>query len=150
MCFTTDGGSLNILDINPSILDSTFTTKPNSICPEKKIIQLLFFRWINYNIWRMLYKILIHLIKQFQRRRFFNVSPNQNKNCPWPPCFLWDPDKLKELYKGLSIDAPQHILIHLAKWFQRNRFFNVSANQKQESSMVALFLSKQDEMRKLC
>ena len=45
---------------------------------------------------------------------------------------------MKKICKDLSIDAPYQMLINLAKKFQKRRFFNVSANQK-ESSIAAMF-----------
>ena len=69
-------------------------------------------------------------------------QPIRNKNHPWPPCFLSDQDQTKKLYKGPSIDATYQILIHLAKWFQRRRFFNVSANQKQELPLAPMFVDR--------
>ena len=45
----------------------------------------------------------------------------------------------KKLYKGPSIVAPNQILANLVNLFQRRIFFNVSANQRQESSMMAMF-----------
>ena len=68
------------------------------------------------------YQILIHLAKQFQRRRFLMYQPIRNKNHPWRPCLLMDPNQMSNLYKVPFIDAPYQILIHLAKWFQKRRF----------------------------
>ena len=59
--------------------------------------------------------------------------------------FLSNQNKMRKLYKGPAIDAPYQILIHLAKQFLR-RFFNDSANQKQESSVAAIcFRSRQNK-----
>ena len=52
------------------------------------------------------YKILIHLVKRFQRRRFLMYQPIRNKN---RPCFLSYWDKIRKLYKEPSIDAPYQI-----------------------------------------
>jgi hypothetical protein len=43
------------------------------------------------------------------------------------------------LYRGPAIDASYQVSVHLAKWFQRRRFFK-SANQKQELPMAAMFV----------
>src|SRR6056300_851316 len=72
------------------------------------------------------YQILVHLAKRFQRRRFLMYQPIRNKNHPWRPYLLTDRDEMSVLYKVPSIDALNKILIHLAKQFQRRRFFNVS------------------------
>ena len=45
------------------------------------------------------YQVLVHLAKQFQRRRFFRNQPFRNKNCLWRPCLLTDWDKMSNLYK---------------------------------------------------
>jgi hypothetical protein len=56
-------------------------------------------------------------------KRFFRNQPIRNKNCLWWPCLLTDRDKMSNVYRGSSIDASYQVLIHLAKWFQRRRFF---------------------------
>ena len=56
-------------------------------------------------------------------RRFFRNQPIRNKNCLWQPCLLTDWDKISNLYRGPSIDASYQVSVHLAKRFQRRRFF---------------------------
>ena len=46
---------------------------------------------------------------------------------------------MSNLYRGPAIDASYQVSVHLAKWFQRRRFFK-SANQKQELPMAAMFV----------
>jgi hypothetical protein len=67
------------------------------------------------------YQVLVHLAKQFQRRRFFLNRPIRNKNCLWWPCLLMERDKMSKLYWGASIDASYQVSVHLAKGFQRRR-----------------------------
>jgi hypothetical protein len=69
------------------------------------------------------HQVSVHLAKQFQRRRFFRNQPIRNKNCLLRPCLLTDRDKMSILYRGPSIDASYQVSVHLAKWFQRRRFF---------------------------
>jgi hypothetical protein len=69
------------------------------------------------------YQVTVHLAKQFQRRRFFRNQPIRNKNCLWRPCWLMDRDKISSLYRGPSIHASYQVTVHLAKQFQRRRFF---------------------------
>jgi hypothetical protein len=57
-----------------------------------------------------------------------------------PPCLSTDRDEMSNLYRGPAIDASYQVSVHLAKRFQRRRFFK-SANQKQESPMVAMFVN---------
>jgi hypothetical protein len=39
---------------------------------------------------------------------FFINQPIRNKNCLWRPCLLTDRDEMSKLYRGPSIDSPQH------------------------------------------
>ena len=68
------------------------------------------------------YQVSVHLAKRFQRR-FFRNRPIRNNNCLWWPCLLPDLDKLCTLYRGPSIYASYQVSVHLAKRFQRRRFF---------------------------
>jgi hypothetical protein len=47
---------------------------------------------------------------------------------------------MKKFYRGSYIDASCQVWLHLAKQFQRRRFFLTLANQKQELSLVAIFV----------
>jgi hypothetical protein len=47
---------------------------------------------------------------------------------------------MKKFYRGSCIDASCQIWLHLAKQFQRRRFFLTLANQKQELPLVAIFV----------
>ena len=52
-----------------------------------------------------------------------------------------DQNNMSTLYSGPSKDASYKISVHLAKWFQRRRFFQKSTNQKQESPVAAMFVN---------
>jgi hypothetical protein len=39
------------------------------------------------------------------------------------PCLLTDQDEMYNLYRGPSINASYQVSVHLAKWFQKRRFF---------------------------
>ena len=69
------------------------------------------------------YQDSVHLAMWFQRRRYFRNQPIRNKNCLWRPCLLTDRDKMSILHRGPSIDASYQVSVHLAKRFQRRRFF---------------------------
>jgi hypothetical protein len=99
------------------------------------------------------YQVSVHLAKQLQKRRFLEMDqsetrmddrrrtpsndksscclwqgelknrPIRNKNCLWWPCLLTDRDKMSNHYRGPSIDAIYQVSVHLAKRFQRRRFF---------------------------
>jgi hypothetical protein len=51
-----------------------------------------------------------------------------------------DRDEMSNLYRGPSIDASYQVSVHLAKRYRREEFLK-SANQKQESPMVAMFVN---------
>ena len=55
--------------------------------------------------------------------RFFRNQPIRNKNCLWWPCLLMDRDEMCILHRGPPIDASYQVSVHLAKRFQRRRFF---------------------------
>ena len=86
------------------------------------------------------YQVLLHLTKQFQRKIFFRNRPIRNKNCLWWPCLLTDQNDISNRNRGLPIDASYQFSVHLVKQFQRRRILK-SANQKQESSVVAMFVN---------
>jgi hypothetical protein len=69
------------------------------------------------------YQVSIHLAKRFQRRIFFRNQPIRNKNCLWRPSLLTDQDEMINLYRGHYIDASYQVSVHLAKRFQKRRFF---------------------------
>ena len=52
-----------------------------------------------------------------------------------------DRDEMSNLYKGPSKYASYQGLIHLARLFQRRRFFQESTNQKQEWPVAAMFVN---------
>ena len=57
------------------------------------------------------------------KKKIFRNRPIRNKNCLWQPCLLMNRDEMSNLHSGPSKDAPYQVLIHLAKRFQRRRFF---------------------------
>jgi hypothetical protein len=60
---------------------------------------------------------------KFSEEKIFRNRPIRNKNCLWWPCLLMDRNKMSNLYRGPSIHASYQVSIHLAKKFQRRRFF---------------------------
>ena len=75
------------------------------------------------------YQLLIHLVRQFQRRRFFRNQPIRNKNGLWWPCLLTDRDEMSDLYRGPSIDVSYQVSVHLAKRFQRRRCLKIGQSE---------------------
>jgi hypothetical protein len=54
---------------------------------------------------------------------------------------LKDWDKISNLYREPFIDASYQVSVHLAKRFQRRRFFLEINNQKQELPVAAMFVN---------
>ena len=71
----------------------------------------------------------VHLVKQFQKRRFLRNQPIRNKNCLWWPCLLTNRENMSNLYRRPSIDASYQVSVHLDKRFRGEDFFK-SAHQK--------------------
>jgi len=69
------------------------------------------------------YLVSVHLPMWFQRRRFLRNQPIRNKNCLLRLCLLTDQNEMSNLHRGPSIHASYLVSIHLAKRFQRWRFF---------------------------
>ena len=92
------------------------------------------------------YQVLVYLVKRFQRRRFFRNRPIRNKNCLWRPCLLTDRDKMSILYIGSSIDASYQVSVHLAKRFQRRRFFRNQPIRNKNCLWQPCLLTDRDKM----
>jgi hypothetical protein len=75
------------------------------------------------------YQISVHSGKLFLRRRFFRNQPIRNKNGLWWPCLLTDRDEMSNFYRLPSIDASYQVSVHLAKRFQRRRFFKIAQSE---------------------
>jgi hypothetical protein len=75
------------------------------------------------------YQVSVHLVKRFQRRRFFRNQTIRNKNCLWQPCLITDRDEMSSLYRGHAIAASYQVSVHLAKWFQRRRFVLIGQSE---------------------
>jgi hypothetical protein len=75
------------------------------------------------------YQVSVHLVRQFQRRRFFRYRPIRKKNCLWWPCLLTDRDEMSILHRGHSIDASYQVSVNLTKRFQRRGFKNIGQSE---------------------
>jgi hypothetical protein len=95
------------------------------------------------------YHVSVHLAKLFQSRRFFRNRPIRNKNCLWWPCLLMDRDKMSNLYREHSIDASYQVSVHLAKRFQRTRFFRNRPIRNKNCLWQPYLLIDRDEMSTL-
>ena len=72
---------------------------------------------------------------------FFN-RPIRNNNCLWWPCLLPDQDEMCTVYREPSIDASFQGSVHLAKRFQRRRFFQKQINQRKELFVAAIYVRR--------
>jgi hypothetical protein len=91
------------------------------------------------------YQIAVHLATQFQRR-FFRNQPIRNKYCLWRLCLLMNPAEMSNLYRGPSKDASYQVSVHLAKRFQRRRFFRTHPIRNKNFLWWPCFLTKRAEM----
>ena len=82
----------------------------------------------------------------FRGEDFFRNQPIRNKNCLWWPCLLTDRDDMSNLYRGPSIDASYHVSVHLAKRFQRRRFFFNQPIRNKNCLWWPYLLTDRDEM----
>ena len=55
----------------------------------------------------------------------------------------------EHLYRGPSIDASYHVLVHLAKWFQRRRFFRHRPIRNKNCLWRPCLLTNRDKMSNL-
>jgi hypothetical protein len=58
-------------------------------------------------------------------------------------------DKLSNIYRGPSKDVPYQVLIHLAKWFQRRRFFRNQPIRNKNCLCQPCLLTDRDKMSNL-
>ena len=80
-------------------------------------------------------------------QKIFRNRPIRNKNCLWWwPCLLMDQDKMSNLYREPSIDASYQVSIHLAKRFQRRRFFRNQQIRNKNCLWRPCLLMDRDEM----
>ena len=92
------------------------------------------------------YQVSYHLTKRFQRKSCFGNRPIRNKNCLWRPCLLMDQNGMRNSHRGPSIDASYHISVHLAKLFQRRRFFRNQPISNKNCLWQPCLLTDPDEM----
>jgi hypothetical protein len=82
----------------------------------------------------------------FRGEDFFRNQPIRNKNGLWWPCLLTDEDEMSIIYRGPSIDATYQVSVHLAKWFQRRRFFRNQPIRNKNGLWWPCLLTDEDEM----
>jgi hypothetical protein len=81
--------------------------------------------------------------------KIFRNRPIRNKNCLWWPCLLMDWDKLSNIHRGPARDASHQVSVHLAKQFQRRRFFRNQPIRNKNCLWRPCLLTDRDEMSNL-
>jgi hypothetical protein len=84
--------------------------------------------------------------KAVSEEKIFRNRPIRNKNCLWQPYLLMDQDKMSNLYRGPPIDASYQVSVHLAKRFQRRRFFRNQPIRNKNCLWRPCLLTDRDEM----
>jgi hypothetical protein len=85
----------------------------------------------------------------FRGEHFFRNQTIRNKNCLWQPCLLTDRDEMSNRNRWLSIDASYQVSVHLARRFQRRRFFKNRPIRNKNCLWRPCLLMNQDEMSNL-
>jgi hypothetical protein len=78
--------------------------------------------------------------------KIFRNRPIRNKNYLWWPYLLMDRDEMSNLYRGPPIDASYQVSVHLAKWFQRRRFFRNQPIRNKNCLWRPCLLTDRDKM----
>jgi len=63
------------------------------------------------------------------REDFFRNRPIRNKNCLWRPGLLTNRAEMNNLYRGPPIYASYQVSVHLAKRYQRRRFYEIDQSE---------------------
>jgi hypothetical protein len=83
------------------------------------------------------------------KEKIFRNQPIRNKNCLWWPCLLTNRDEMNILYRGPTIDTSYQVSVHLAKWFQRRRFFRNRSIRNKNCLWSPCLLTNRAEMSNL-
>ena len=78
--------------------------------------------------------------------KIFKNQPIRNKNCLWQPYLLMNQDEMSNFYRGPPIDAFYQVSVHLAKRFQRRRFFRNQQIRNKNCLWRPCLLTDRDEM----
>ena len=83
---------------------------------------------------------------QWPMARWAKNQPIRNKNRLWWPRLLMDRDEMSNLYRGPPIDDTYQVSVHLAKRFQRRRYFRNQPIRNKNCLWRPCLLTDRDEM----
>jgi hypothetical protein len=98
--------------------------------------------------WKVLYKDC-SFRQTVSEEKIFISRPIRKKNCLWQPCLSMDRDKMSNVHRGPSIDAHYQVSVHMAKQFQRRRFFGIRPIRNKNCMWWSCLLTDRDEMSNL-
>ena len=84
--------------------------------------------------------------KAVSEENIFRNRPIRNKNCLWQPYLLMDQDEMSNVYRGPPIYASYQVQVHLAKRFQRRRFFKNQPIRNKNFLWRPCLLTNRDKM----
>jgi hypothetical protein len=84
--------------------------------------------------------------KAVSEKKIFRNRPIRNKNCLLQPYLLMDRDEMSNRYRGIPIDASYQVSVHLAKRFQRRRFFRNQPTRNKNCLWRPCLLTDRDKM----
>jgi hypothetical protein len=91
------------------------------------------------------YHVSVHLAKLLQSRRFLEIDQSETL-LPVAAMFVNDRDKMSNLYRGPPIDASYQVSVHLAKQFQKRRFFRNHPIRNKNCLWWLYLLTDRDKM----
>jgi hypothetical protein len=92
---------------------------------------------------------ILHRLSSFRGEDFLEIEQSEKKNCLWQQCLVMDQDKMSNLYRGPSKNDSYQVSVHLARQFQRGRFFRNQPTRNKYYLWGSCLLTDWNEMSKL-
>ena len=67
--------------------------------------------------------------EKIRLKQYVSLRSKRRHNYLWRQCLLTDQSGMSNSYRGPSIDASYHVLVHLAKLFQSRRFLEIDQSE---------------------
>jgi hypothetical protein len=106
----------------------------------------MLFGLLAFFIWPLCCPSFFDLRILISEDKIFRNRPIRNKNCLWQPYLLMDQDEMSNLYRGPPIDSSYQVSVHLAKRFQRRRFFRNQPIRSKNCLWRPCLLTDRDEI----